>query len=196
MRRLLHASAFWAAMAAAFVGGVALTGAARWLGPLREGMDALHAGDYATARDRLAAAEARFDRLPAARRLLPGAYAAARANQFLALYALGRHDEILEKAAAGEGDAASHFWSGCVLFGRAAGEKDEEPRIAFLTRASAEFRRALEKAPQSWDAKFNYELSERLLADLREPPRKPPKTRLQLLRPEPREGHPPARRVG
>lgn len=196
MRRLLHASATWAVMAAAFVGGVALVGAARWLEPLREGMEALQAGDYASARDRLAAAEARFDRLPAARRLLPSAYDAARANQFLALYALGQHDALLEKAAQGEGDPASHFWSGCVLFVRAAGEKDKEPRIALLTRASAEFRRALEKRPESWDAKFNYELSERLLADLRDPPKKPPKTRLQLLRPEPREGQAPARRVG
>ena len=183
-------------MALCFAAGLCLLGASAWLAPLREGDAALHAGDLKGALDRFAAAEARFERLPVARRILPDGYAASQANQLQALYRLGEHEALLEKAASSVERAPVHFWAGSALFARAAEEKDKQARIATLTRASEEFRKALQLAPDDWDVKHNYELAERLLAELRQPPRNPPKEKLQLLRPQPREGGRPTRRIG
>lgn len=187
---------FWFVMALAFISGVSLTAVSQWFRPLNQGVVALGAGQFDRAREQLAIGEARFDKLPIARRLSPGASAASRSNYFLSLYEAGQHDAILEKAGAAEPDSPAHFWAGCVLFSRAVSEKNKEARIGLLTGASAEFRLAIAADPSSWDPKYDYELTERLLAQLRDPPRKPPKQQLQLLRPESRSGRPPSRPIG
>jgi tetratricopeptide (TPR) repeat protein len=196
MGRLLHAAGFWVLMGLLSVAGAALLGAAAWLAPLRAADEALQAGDYRRVIEEGAAAEARFDALPIARRLLPDGYALSQSHQMLALYRLGEHETLLEKAARSLDRAPAHFWAGCAHFTRAAGETDRPAKIAALTRASEEFRKAIDLAPGDWDAKHDYELAERLLAQLREPPKAPPKQRLQLLRPQPREGGRPVRRIG
>jgi hypothetical protein len=196
MRRLLSSSGFWAAMVLALLCGLALVGTAAWLGPLAEGGRALRADRLELALERFAAAEARFDQLPLTKQALPGAYAVSQSNQLWVLYRLGRYDALVEKAAMSAPRAPIHFWAGCALFAKAVAEEEAEARLGWLGRASEEFRAALELDPGDWDTKFNYELSERLLAELRENPETPPKELLQLLRPKPKEGERPSRRVG
>ncbi len=196
MRRLLDGSAFWAVMVSAFLSGSALLAAAAWLGPLAEGDRALREGRFEVALERSAAAEARFDRLPVAKQALPAAHAASQENQLWLLYRLGRHDALIERAATSSPSAAVHFWAGCALFAKARGEENAEARLSWLGRAGDEFKRALVLDPGDWDTKFNHELTQRLLLELRKEPRTPPSQLLQLLRPKPKEGRPPARRAG
>ena len=196
MRRWFDGSGFWAAMLLALVCGAGLLAAGVWLRPLEEGRAAAAAGRFEEARARFAAAEARFDRLPLSKQLLPSAYAASQANQVYLLYQLGEHEALLEKAPSSVPQAPIHFWSGCALFARASAEAETQARIGWLSRASEEFRKALVVAPDDWDVKYDYELTERLLAQLRKNPEKPPKEMLQLLRPKPTEGRSPARRIG
>ena len=56
--------------------------------------------------------------------------------------------------------------------------------------------KALELAPNDWDTRYNYELTRRLLAELRKQPKTPPKQMMQLLRPQPKTGNQPAKRIG
>lgn len=180
----------------AFFSGAALVAAGAWLRPLAEAERELREGRLEAALERFAAAQARFERMPVAQQALPAAYAASQANQFAALYRLGRYDELIEKAAGAPPLAAIRFWSGCALFVKAREEQQPEARLNWLSRSVEEFRKALEQEPDDWDAKFNYELSERLLAQLRKQPKTPPSEMLQLLRPKPKEGKPPTRRTG
>jgi hypothetical protein len=92
--------------------------------------------------------------------------------------------------------APVHFWAGSALFVKARDEEDPEIRLGWLGRAAEEFRKALELTPDDWDTKYNYELTSRLLDELRKQPKTPPKQMLQLLRPEPKTGGRPPRRVG
>ncbi len=98
-------------------------------------------------------------------------------------------------AAAHSGNAAARFWSGSALFARAVAQTEKEAMVAWLGRAKEEFRSALELVPSDWDTKYNLELTERLLAELRDKPT-PPDQILELLRPKPKEGQPPSRPVG
>ena len=196
MRRWLDGSGLWPALLLALVCGLGLIGAAAWLRPLEQGRVAAAAGRLEQAKEFFATAEARFDRFPLSQLVFPSAYAASQANQLWLLYRLGEHDALLEKAPSSVPQAQAHFWSGCALFSRAADEVEAQARVGWLSRASEEFRKALVLAPDDWDVKYDYELTERLLAQLRKDPEKPPKLLLQLLRPKPREGRSPSRRTG
>ena len=196
IRRLLDSSGFWALMTLAFLAGVALLGTSAWLGPLAEGDRAIREGRLERALEAFAAVEARFDRLPATRHLLPAAYATSQTNQLWVLYRLGRHDALIEKAATSPPRAPLHFWAGCALFNKATDEDEAEARIGWLERAADEFEKALEMDPDDWDTKFNYELTVRLVAELRKEPDTPPNELIQLLRPKPKEGEQTPRRSG
>jgi tetratricopeptide (TPR) repeat protein len=196
MRRLLDSSGFWVAMLLALFCGLGLLVGAAWLAPLREGQAAVDAGRLEVALERFAAAEARFDGVPLSKQVLPTAYTSSQANQLWVLYQLGDHEALLEKASLSVARAPIHFWAGCALFVKATEEVEAEARIGWFSRASEEFRKALELEPDDWDIKYNYELTERLLAILRDKPEEPPSELLQLLRPEPKEGQRPVRRVG
>jgi hypothetical protein len=196
MRRGVDGSFVWAALAVALLAGAALLGAVAWLRPLERGDEAARAGRLEEALSFYARAEARFDRLPVAKQLFPTAYAASQANQLRVLYGLGRHDALLEKSTLAVPHPGTHFWAGCALFARAMEEVEPEARIGWLSRASEEYRKALALAPADWDVKYDYELTERLLAQLRKDPAKPPKELLQLLRPKPTPGRAPAPRIG
>jgi hypothetical protein len=194
--RLLSSAGVRATMVLALVAGAALLAGAAWLRPLAEGDQALDDGRLEPALQSYAAAEARFDRLPATRQVFPGAYAASQANQLFLLYRLGRHDALIEKAAVVAPGAQVSFWTGCALFAKAKDEAKPEARLSWLGRAGDEFRKALELDPDDWDTKFNYELTQRLLLELKKQPKTPPTQLLQLLRPKPKEGQPPAKRAG
>lgn len=183
-------------MGLAFAIGAALLVAAAWIRPVAEGARARREGHWDLALKQYAAAEARFDAWPVTKQVVPGAYRISQANQLWVLYRLQKDDDLVEKAGASAPSADTHFWAGCALFRKARAEEQTEARIGWLSRADEEFRRALELDPPDWDTKYNYELTRRLLAELKKQPKTPPNQLLQLLRPKPKAGGQPTRRVG
>jgi hypothetical protein len=194
LRQFFNNSGVWALMVLSFICGVGLLITGAWISPIARGERAVRDGRLEEGLEHFAAAEARFDRVKIARQLLPDAYNAALVNQFRILYRLGEHDALLEKAAVHPGRAAVHFWSGCVLFSRGIAQTENEAKMAWLGRAREEFRTALTLDPHDWDVKYNYELTERLLAEQENKPAPP--SQLELLRPQQKEGDPPTEPVG
>ena len=178
-----------------FISGVVLLLVSLWLSPLARAERAALQMDYSQALEYYAIAESRFNQIGIARQLLPSSYDSIVTNQLRILYQLDELDRLLEMAAAHSGHAAARFWSGSALFARAVAQTEKEAQVAWLGRASEEFRSALEMVPGDWDTKYNYELTERLLAELRDKP-SPPEQIMELLRPKPKEGEPPSRPVG
>lgn len=179
----------------ALVCGLALMAIATWSRPLAEAASAARGRKSELALERYATMEARFDGLPVAKQILPSAYGGSIANQLRIEYGLGNYDRVIEKAALSPSTAAIHFWAGCALFEKARAEEKREQRVTFLNRAEQEFRKVLERAPEDWDAKFNYEVTRHLLAELRQDRTPPAEKLVPLLRPRPMS-QVPARRVG
>jgi hypothetical protein len=167
----------------------------QWTRALDEGDEALAAGHLDAAIASYAKAEARFDRLPAAKQLFASDYDHAVANELSARYRLGRYDEVIERAERAPESAAPHFWSGCAFFQKATVEEKPDARLGWLGRAEDELHKAVEAAPEDWDTKYDFELTTRLAAELRKQPKTPPKQMMQLLRP-PQPGPKTPRRVG
>jgi tetratricopeptide (TPR) repeat protein len=183
-------------MAALLVAGCAAIAYARWTRPIGDADAALAGGDYPRALADYAVAEARFDRLAPAKQLFPTEYHRLVANQLWLLYRLERYDETIDKAGRAPEGADPHFWAGSAFFDKARAEDKPEPRLGWLSRAEEEFRRAVESAPDDWDTKFDFELTTRLAAELRKQPKTPPNQLMQLLRPQPKMGAKPPKRVG
>jgi tetratricopeptide (TPR) repeat protein len=183
-------------MVLVLMAGVAALAYARWTQPIADADRALADGDLARAIDGYARAEARFDRLAAAKPLFASEYERAIANQLALLYRLERYDETIDKAERAPDGATPHFWSGCALFAKARSADKPEARLAWMTRAEEELRRAVESQPADWDTKFDFELVTRLAAELRKQPKTPPNQLMQLLRPQPKAGARPVKRVG
>ena len=175
--------------------GIALLGYARWTGGVDAADTALAEGRLEQAIAGYEAAEARFDRIPAVKQLTASEYNRAMANHLMALYRLKRYDEVIDLAQKAPAEARPHFWSGTALFQKATVEDKPDARLAWLSRAEDEFRKAVEGAPDDWDTKFNFELTTRLAAELRKQPNTPPKQLMQLLRP-PTAGQKSPRKVG
>ena len=176
--------------------GVALIWFSSWRQPLLDADAAAAAGDWPGALERYAAAESRFNEYPLSQRLFPEVYRATFANQLAAHYRLGALDAVLEKAESAPATAASHFWAGSALFEKSRSEENADARLSWLGRATDEFKAVLELEPRNWDAIYNYELTKRLFEELRKKPKTPPKQLLELLRPQPKEGNKPVKRVG
>jgi len=128
---------------------------------------------------------------PAAERAYSGAYALAEHSLFplikiqstwrrlvfnraRALYAMKQYDAVdrmLEAAStrvpALADDPEYHFWTGNVQYRQAIAETDKEALRSKLERTSDSFRAGLASAPDDWDLKYNYELTARLLAGMR-----------------------------
>ena len=176
-------------------GGAAIA-YARWSGPAADGDAALARGDLERALVEYAAAEARFDRIAASKQLFPSEYDRVVANQLWVLYRLQRYDDAIEKAERAPESASPHFWAACAFFEKARAEEKAEPRLGWLSRAEEEFHRAVEAAPGDFDTKYDFELTTRLAAELRKQPKTPPNQLMQLLRPQPKAGAKPVKRVG
>jgi tetratricopeptide (TPR) repeat protein len=189
-------SASSAVMVLLFLAGSAAIGYARWMRPAAEGDAALSDGRYEQALARYADAEARFDRFPAARQLFARDYGHVMANQLWVLYQLQRYDDTVDTAQRAPEQALPHFWAGCAFFEKARAESQPNPRLGWLTRAEEEFRRAVEATPGDWDTKYDFELTTKLAAELRKQPKTPPNQLMQLLRPQPKPGAKPVKRVG
>jgi tetratricopeptide (TPR) repeat protein len=176
--------------------GVAAVGYARWTRAIAEADQALTQGQWDEALGAYGEAEARFDRVPAVRQLLEADYSRVVGNQLWLLYRTERYDDLIEKAERSPERAAPHFWSGLAFFAKARGEEKPEAQLGWLTRAEEELRRAVEADPGDWDTKYDFELVTRLATELRKQPKTPPNQLMQLLRPQPKLGTKPARRVG
>jgi len=168
---------------------------ARWTHAVADADAALANGDLKHALADYAAAEARFDALPAARQLFAAEYNRVVGNELWVLYQLGRFDETIDKAEKAPDAASPHFFSACAFFEKGSLEPKPEARLGWFSRAEDEFRRAVEAAPGDWDTKYDFELTTRLTAELRKQPKAPPKQLMQLLRPPTPTGKPP-KRVG
>jgi tetratricopeptide (TPR) repeat protein len=196
LKRPAVSPAVWLLSVLALVAGLGLVALSAWGRPIADGRRAADAGRLDEALAHYASGEARFNRVPFTKQLLPAVYHGTIANQLLLHYQLRNYDDLLEKAATSPSIAPVHFWAGSALFVKARDEEEPEIRLSWLGRAVEEFRQALELAPDDWDTKYNYELTSRLLDELRKQPKTPPKQMLQLLRPEPKTGGRPPRRVG
>ena len=179
-----------------FAAGFAALAYGWWTGPIGDADRALADGQLDRALALYAQAESRFDRTAAAKRLFGSEYDRIVANQLWALYRLQRYDDAIEKADRAPEGALPHFWSGCAFFAKARAEEKVEARLGWMTRSEEELRRAIEATPDDWDTKYDFELVTRLAAELRKQPKTPPNQLMQLLRPQPKVGAKPVKRVG
>jgi len=184
------------AMVLTLLSGCAAIACARWMRPAADGDAALADGRYEQALASYAAAETRFDRIAAAKELFADDYGHVMANRLWILHRLERYDEAVDTAQRAPESAAPHFWSGCAFFEKARAEEKPDMRLGWLTRAEEEFRRAVQAAPDDWDTKYDFELVTKLAAELRQQPKTPPNQLMQLLRPQPKPGAKPVKRVG
>jgi tetratricopeptide (TPR) repeat protein len=196
VRRLLDSYAFWGLMVFTLVTGIALVIFSVWISPLAKGDRAVAEGQLDAALEYFASAESRFQRYSLARQLLPQAYRASQDNQFHILYKLGEYDTLFEKTSSESALVAGYFWIGSAAFNLATEQTEPDSKIVWYERAVQEFRSALELEPDSWDIKYNFELSERLLAELRDEAEPPPDQLPELLRPQPQQGEIPFQPLG
>ena len=185
-----------ALMVLAFTAGGSALAYAQWTHAVADGDAALAAARYEDALNSYAGAEAQFDRRAAARAFFAPDYSHVMANQLWLLHRLQRYDAVIDKAQRAPETALPHFWAGCAFFEKARAEDKPEPRLGWLTRAEEELRRAVEAAPDDWDTKYDFEMVTKLAAELRKQPKTPPNQLMQLLRPQPKPGAKPVKRVG
>jgi hypothetical protein len=163
--------------------GGLLLGAGWWLRPIADAEQAVSDGRLQPALESYGVAEERFATLPLSKRLLPGLYDLVIKNELAVLYALNQYDAVIDKAGA-TGTPGGRFWAGCALFVKADLEwMKTETRMSWLAQAQEEFRRAVEVSPADFDAKFNYELTAKLLAGLRKDPNIERPRDMNLLKP-------------
>lgn len=141
-----------------------------WLLQLERGARAVAHGDLQRAVAIYDAAEWPFPSVLA--RIFPDGYGRAVFPKIGALYNSGKTGDAaqeLERAATRAPSLTERpeyaFWSGNVLLRRALEATDTEIILKHLYAASANFRKAVEAAPENWDIKYNYELVQQLLAD-------------------------------
>ena len=189
-------SALVVAALVALAGGAAAIAYGRWSRPFVVATEAAAHGDTAGALRAYAEGDARFRRFPSAARLLRDDQARLAHNQLALLYRSGQYDAVLEQAEHAPPSSAPDFWAGCAFFAKSRREERADSRILWLVRAEEAFKRALQRAPDDWDAKYNYELSARLAAALRRDAEKKPASMMPLLRPQPTASRQPVKKVG
>ena len=185
-----------ALMVLLLLAGAAAIAYARWTRPIVEADRALGDEQWDRALAAYADAQARFDRVEAARHFLPAEYNRIVGNQLWVLYRLGRYDDVIAAAERAPDGASPHFWAGIAFLAKARSETKPDAQLGWLSRSEEELRRAVENAPGDWDTKYDFELASRLAAELRRQPKTPPNQLMQLLRPQPKPGNKPGRRVG
>lgn len=85
-------------------------------------------------------------------------------------------------------DPEYHFWAGIEEYAKAASVTEKQAVRASLQRASDSFRLVLAAGDNDWDAKYNYELTARLLAGMKkseETPEKMNRGGMKILREDP-----------
>jgi hypothetical protein len=170
--------------------GVALLAYARWSQPILEGAAALDADDSEAALAAYNRSAERFEQFAPTKQVFARDFSLISYNRLALLYERGEYDPLIEAAESAPPDAAPHYWLGCALFAKAAQEQKPETQLEWLGRAEEEFKLALKDAPDDWDTKYNYELSARLAAAMRNQGKgkqnqTAPTNLMQLLRPQP-----------
>jgi hypothetical protein len=176
--------------------GLLAAAAARWTRPVADADAALAAGDWDRALTLYTQADARFARLPIVRPLFARDLDRVAGAQLWLMYRLRRYDELLARAERAPEAASPHLWAGLAFLAKGRDEPRPDDQMGWLTRSEQELRRAVAADPADWDTKFNFELVTRLVAALRKSPKTPPDQLMQILRPEPKAGVKPTRRVG
>jgi tetratricopeptide (TPR) repeat protein len=122
-----------------------------------------------------AAAEAQFDHSYLPQVLLRPQYRVLVFNRARAMAAAGRNDDIapwleaaVKRVPALADDAEYHYWTGNQQYRKALAQSDKQMRRAGLQQAAASYRLALNSAPDDWDAKYNFQLTMRLLNSMRD----------------------------
>jgi len=147
---------------------------ARWLRLISDGNQALAAGDIPAARQAYQAATRRLDQFGFLRQVGGPGYRQLIFNQARALYA-AKEDEALTRLLENEStrtpglsdESEFHFWTGAVQFRHGLTLKDKQALQTNLQQTGESFRLALMAAPNDWDVKYNYELTMRLLDNMR-----------------------------
>src|SRR5262245_19517124 len=191
-------SFFYLVAVLALVGGAALLAYGQWSSPLLEAERAVQARDSEAALRSYGLSVARFREREPLQQLLREDYTGAAHNQLAILYRPGQFETVIDTAGSAPVDAAPQCWVGCAMFAKRLQEEGAEGQLQWLTRAEDEFRLALASEPGDWDTKYNYELSARLVAALRRPPKPGQKPNpIKLLRPEgPSQQREPTKKVG
>jgi hypothetical protein len=195
VHRILKIPAVWFVMSVTFLCGLSFILLSLWLNPYMDAQQAFEHESYNESLEDFDRAEQRFESFGFAKLFLPDVYSATLQNQFYILYQLGEYDALLEKSSSSPVMAPIHYWAGCALFRRASEFNEPQEQIAWLQRASEEFLSVLKFEPENWDAKYNYELTNRLIDSLKNEDESPPQV-LEILRPRPRQGEQPFRQTG
>ena len=178
-------SFFYLLSVLALIGGAALLAYGQWSKPLLDAERAIQARDSEGALRAYGVSVTRFRERAPMQQLLREDYARVTQNQLAILYRTGQYESVIDTAGSAPVDAAPHFWVGCAMFAKSLQEEGAEGQLQWLTRAEDEFKLALTSEPADWDTKYNYELSARLVAALRRPPKPGNKpSAIKLLRPE------------
>jgi hypothetical protein len=144
--------------------GAILLAAGWWLRPIADAQQAVGDGRLQQALESYRVAERRFTSVPLARRFMPDLHDLVITNELAVMYALKQYDEVIDKAGA-TGTPGSNFWAGCALFSKGdIAFLTPDKRMQWMSQAQQEFRRAVEKAPSDFDAKFNYEVTAKVIA--------------------------------
>jgi hypothetical protein len=147
---------------------------ARWVRGIAAGNRALAGQDYSAAEHAYTAAEMQTVHSLVPSDLLRVEDRVLVFNRAQLLNSNKRYGELahlLDAAAAHRpelaNDAEYHFWMGIVEYQKAVSETDKQALRTELQQASDSFRMAIQAAPNDWDSKYNYELTSRLLAGMR-----------------------------
>ena len=152
----------------------ALLSYSRWTYEIAQANSALAGEDYAAAERTYSAASALAEHSLFPLTRFHATWRRLVFNRARALYAMKQYDameRMLEAASVRvpslTEDPEYHFWIGNVQYRQAMVETDKEALRTKLERASDSFRAGLAAAADDWDLKYNYELTARLLAGMR-----------------------------
>ncbi len=144
---------------------LALIAYSRWLYRIEQGNRALLERDYAAAASIYRQAAEPLQKYAPLRRLLKSHYRRLVFDRARAMYAQELHDELLavleeeaRRAPFLNEDPEYHFLTGNIMFRRALAKKNNNEALEEMKLVSEIYRRALAADPESWDAKYNYEL--------------------------------------
>lgn len=187
MKRLTRQLALAAVVLVVFVASFALLSYSGWVRGIERGNAALARQDYTAAEQAFTSAEKRVGNA--------ADYQLSIFNHARLLDAVHRYDDLshlLEAAVAHQpalGESSEyHYWLGIVEYRKALAVSDKQAQRSGLQRASESFRLALAAAPEDWDARYNYELTARLLDSMRKKDDAPDKVNrggMKILREDP-----------
>jgi hypothetical protein len=181
-RKWLVSPKVWTVAVLGLLAGIVLIIAGRWFSPMVSAQQALTDGRLQEALLGYRAAGRRLAASSIVRRLMPELSDAAVSGELAVLYSLKQYDDVIDKAGA-TGSPAGRFWAGCALFAKADVDVSDKNRLNWMAQAQQEFRGAIEAAPDDFDARFNYELTAKLIAGMKKDPTIERPKDLQLLVP-------------